>query len=882
MKLQRLRIDQVRQFRKPLEVRDLSPGINLFTGPNESGKSTMVRAIRAAFFERHRSGSVDDLRPWGDSSAAPQVEVDFDFDGKVWRLAKAFLKKARCDLSVDGKAIVGADAEDLLAQMLGFEYALKGASQSRHWGIPGLLWIEQGDGQNIKSSVEFAADHLKSVLGASVGEVASSAGDELIAQVESQKGALVTSTGKPRGDYANAISECGTLTTKLQELDGKISSYQQQVDRLGLLRAQQRDDDASRPWEALTAQLNAARDLLEQVDGLSELLETESAALDACRRNIDLVDGQLKTFDRQARDLAKREIDDQQARKKLEDLGEQDDALRIALSQAKAEFDAARETERKSRAKEQRSTLLREQKQLQKQLAATEDSVKAAMQADTELQKIRKELVGTRLDAKVLRRLKTVTGELREAEIRLQSTATRLEFDLLSGQSIRLGDEVLSEIGERLLAERTDVHIEGIGRLTILPGGEDLGELSRKRDRLRNDCQSLLKDLQVESLAVAEQRAERTKELEALIKSQEAIPESRAPDGITALEEDMATQGKTLKDIETRLSDFPDAGAAGLPSVKAAEAKLAEAEVRLKEAESSSAEHRDNKTRADVVAKSARDEFNNMTTALADPKRDGQQRDNLVRFNTLKIEAESRQTTLDDLKQRIAEARPDILRQDIQRFDLSAAQTRDVFDRRTVDIARLESELSVLGAQGLAEERTSLVAESQSANRRHDEMKRRSEALLLLSELLNEKRKALTELLQLPLQARINHYLQLLFPHATLLVDENLIPVSLARAGSNGPDVGSFDDLSFGAREQMGLISRLAYADLLKDAGRPTLIILDDALVHSDQARLAQMKRILFDAAQRHQILLFTCHPDNWRDLGVVPRDLPSLKAGAS
>jgi hypothetical protein len=32
----------------------------------------------------------------------------------------------------------------------------------------------------------------------------------------------------------------------------------------------------------------------------------------------------------------------------------------------------------------------------------------------------------------------------------------------------------------------------------------------------------------------------------------------------------------------------------------------------------------------------------------------------------------------------------------------------------------------------------------------------------------------------------------------------------------------------------MGVISRLAYADLLKEAGRPTLIILDDALVHSD------------------------------------------------
>src|SRR5690606_1618664 len=63
MKLQRLRIDQLRQFRQPLEIEEFNSGINVFVGPNESGKSTVVRAIRAAFFERHRSSTVADLQP---------------------------------------------------------------------------------------------------------------------------------------------------------------------------------------------------------------------------------------------------------------------------------------------------------------------------------------------------------------------------------------------------------------------------------------------------------------------------------------------------------------------------------------------------------------------------------------------------------------------------------------------------------------------------------------------------------------------------------------------------------------------------------------------------------------------------------------------------
>lgn len=67
----------------------------------------------------------------------------------------------------------------------------------------------------------------------------------------------------------------------------------------------------------------------------------------------------------------------------------------------------------------------------------------------------------------------------------------------------------------------------------------------------------------------------------------------------------------------------------------------------------------------------------------------------------------------------------------------------------------------------------------------------------------------------------------------------------------------------------MGIVARLAYADLLQEVGRPTLLILDDALVNTDDDRLRQMKRVLYDAAQRHQMLIFTCHPAAWRDLGV-------------
>ena len=183
------------------------------------------------------------------------------------------------------------------------------------------------------------------------------------------------------------------------------------------------------------------------------------------------------------------------------------------------------------------------------------------------------------------------------------------------------------------------------------------------------------------------------------------------------------------------------------------------------------------------------------------------------------------------------------------------------------------------GAQGLEERRAALARDLVQAARRAEELRRRAAALDHLLKLLIDQRGALTRKLQAPLQKHLNHYLQLLFPQAHLAIGETLSPGPLTRSGSAGPESGAFDALSFGAREQMGVISRLAYADLLREAGRPTLIILDDALVRSDEERLSLMKRVLFDAGTRQQIRLFTCHPMNWRDIGVMSRSLASFQA---
>jgi hypothetical protein len=300
------------------------------------------------------------------------------------------------------------------------------------------------------------------------------------------------------------------------------------------------------------------------------------------------------------------------------------------------------------------------------------------------------------------------------------------------------------------------------------------------------------------------------------------------------------------------------------------------AESRLKDAEHAEKQQQLLIVRAEQALASAIDEHRALQISLDDPQRRQQQNEFARRLVELRAQEASLKQQMADRAERIQAANPDMLQLDIQRFKSSADEAQAVYNKRELERIEIRAQLGALDADGLEEQRARSGSELESLERRHAELDRRARALDLLASLLVDKRQTLTRRLQAPLQKHLNHYLQLLVPQAALEVDEHLAPGTLKRKGAHGMEAGNFDELSFGAREQTGLISRLAYADLLKESGKPTLIILDDALVHTDPRRLEQMKRILFDAAQRHQILLFSCHPDNGRDHGVAATDLQS------
>ncbi|MDZ7829234.1 MAG: hypothetical protein U5K33_07030 [Halofilum sp. (in: g-proteobacteria)] len=125
-------------------------------------------------------------------------------------------------------------------------------------------------------------------------------------------------------------------------------------------------------------------------------------------------------------------------------------------------------------------------------------------------------------------------------------------------------------------------------------------------------------------------------------------------------------------------------------------------------------------------------------------------------------------------------------------------------------------------------------------------------------------------------QAACGLIYRLLFPGADIRIDENLRITGVVR------DAGyeeAFHHLSMGTQEQIAVLVRLAFAEMLVEQGHPATVILDDALVFSDDRRMSRMFDILNMAARNVQVIILTCREQLFEDLGGQPLSLTAANA---
>lgn len=146
-------------------------------------------------------------------------------------------------------------------------------------------------------------------------------------------------------------------------------------------------------------------------------------------------------------------------------------------------------------------------------------------------------------------------------------------------------------------------------------------------------------------------------------------------------------------------------------------------------------------------------------------------------------------------------------------------------------------------------------------------------AIELLYDLLHFYRGKTIESLTSPIQKVMVEDLRVLFgeKYTCVKFNEGVKPISVEVP--TWETEASINFLSFGAKEQMWYLFRLALGKLLSNDEKQ-LVVLDDPLANTDPSRMHHALKILKNKAKELQIIVITCDVDkyNWlSDANFIP-----------
>ena len=223
----------------------------------------------------------------------------------------------------------------------------------------------------------------------------------------------------------------------------------------------------------------------------------------------------------------------------------------------------------------------------------------------------------------------------------------------------------------------------------------------------------------------------------------------------------------------------------------------------------------------------------------------------------------------------VAKATADALRAeapDLEAIEATSQRAASILESSEAEAATLDNEISQLTGRITAFADDAIEEAYEEVRGRREACETRVAAfeadVAALSRLklaLEEARSAAKEQYFGPVIEELKPLLTMLLDEASVTFDEEtLLPQSLKRDGQN-EEVAV---LSGGMREQLAILTRLAFARLLAKGGLSVPVILDDALVYCDDDRIERMFNALHRQARDLQILVFSCRQRAFERLG--------------
>jgi hypothetical protein len=859
MKLHRLVLENYRGI-EHREIDFPDHGVIVISGANEIGKSSMVEALDLLLESRDRSTKkeVKQVKP---THADVGSEVTAEISTGPYRFVyhKRFHKKCETQLTVlepRREQHSGDEAHDRVQAMLAETV------DTELWRAQRVLQSASTDAVNLSG-----CDALTRALDVAAGDAAALSGTEplLIDRIDTEYARYFTPTGRPTGEWTTAIKALEAANAEVAQCAAAVAEVDDRVQRHATLTVElaelaQRQQAANARQTAARAAADAIAQLTEQVreaeliaaaatatSGASSALLTERARL---RTETDSRTAAVAAVEAEASEAA-------QAQAMARDVATEADAV---VEQANQLLAAA--VDRVETARRVVDELSRRDET--QRLAGRLAKIDAALR---DRDGIAQELSTITVTDGLLREIEKASAAVERAEGQLALVSATVEFVAATDIELVIADERVSlaagETWSTLANATTEVEIPGIVTARVTPGMSAL-DIQAQYATAQEDLAAALAAAQVADLAAARTTDQRRRELQG------------ARDQLTATLAGLCGDDD-VEELRSRLAELRS-----LPVLSGditidpgtARAELDEAEAGRASAGADCETHR----RVAALAMSKLTEVSTQATRLQDKlvtqraelavvvDRLTQQRATVADDKltaTAANELSAAQTAagrVAELAGKLAAAAPDTVAAELAEAVEAAAALRERHEEIARTLHEIASQLTVFGTEGRKGKLDAAEIQREYARDEHDRVGRRARAVQLLRDVMVRHRDTTRLRYVEPFRAELERLGRPVFgPSFEVDVDSGLCILNRTLEGCTVP----YDSLSGGAKEQLGILARLAGAALVaKEDAVP--ILIDDALGFTDPQRLAKMATVFDTLGERGQVIVLTCTPGRY------------------
>ncbi len=883
-------------------------GMTVVCGPNESGKTTLRRAIWFALTRRATSQAeeIRDIEP--NEGGTPRVEVELERADGTYTLEKTFAgQSGSTTLRVDQEGIVdtysGEEADEKLREVLGFGAFSGSPPTPDHAGFWPVTWVKQGEsGSDPGEKLTEQGDE------ATVSEALAEIGGDVLAGVEG--GDLIE---KAREEYERFFTPTGNKTTRsgaplyeaekrledaeerLERLEEKQSEYEQDLEEFNRLQSEITGLKEEQ-IPSLKEDAETARDAYERVEELRGTLDTKEAELETAETKLEQAEDRLgrRKELREKIDTLSDEVEDLEETASLKA-----DDLKAHREQRESLVETKESAEERHREMQSRVNLLEahlDVLRLEDRLGELNESLETVQGHEEELEGVREELAEIQISEEDIEVLEEQKEERDRAEVELETAAAQVRLSAHEDVEVTEGEDTSTlqagEESEHLVDEPTTFSVDGVLDMHVEPGGEGLADIRSRLEEAQRAYEQTLSEHGVDSLSEARTRQREKDDLTGQEERLESLIDQATPDGgREALEEEKREvsaslnaarenrDGQTDEEIEVpeTVSEAEDELQTAREELESVEEELDAAKEELSNHDRETTELKQARNLAEQELDSKRHELESAKETL-DEHRDqhGSDEELQTQVESAKEAHSALQETVEDIRDELQELDPDQVEQEKARAEDALENAREELREYEDNLNELRGRLTSSDLRGLHERLEEAREDAESARTEVQRWERKARATKRLYETLSECRSEAQKEHLTPLRNEVETLLDRFFAdeNPRIEFEEDFGIARLSRA-SNGSF--EFDQLSAGAREQLGLLVRLAMARLVgADTHHP--VFLDEPLADTDPDRFDLIAKVLREMADDLQLIVTTCHRDRYRRLGVRTVDLPRKK----